>query len=164
MISRSGRAVDDGCELRRLGVTAAALLLAVSAGGCLDSGEALAHTCGAADQRFLQRATLDVTALGVWAQDYRAGDLGPGEVAQEAFDAAQRVTHVKPNDPSLRQAQLYLDGMFTEYGKAVVLSAKGRNAGDRMFRAYSLANYAHDVLAQAQPALQRQGCDVAPLL
>jgi hypothetical protein len=71
---------------------------------------------------------------------------------------------VTPNDPSLRQAQQYLDGMFTEYGKAVVISAKGRDAGGRMFRAYSLANYAHDVLAKAQPALQRQGCDVAPLL
>jgi hypothetical protein len=153
-----------GSELRRLGVTAAALLLAVSAGGCLDSGEALAPRCGASEQRFLQRATPDVTALGVWAQDYRAGDLDADEVAQEAFDAAQRVTHVKPNDPSVREAQLYLDGMFTEYGKAVVLSAKGRNAGDRMFRAYSLANYAHDVLAEAQPALQQRGCDVAPLL
>jgi hypothetical protein len=155
---------DDSCELRRLGVTAAALLLAVTAGGCMGSGETLAHSCAAADQRFLERATLDVTALGVWAQDYRAGDLGAEEVAQEAFDAAKRVTHVKPNDPSLRQAQVYLDGMFMEYGKAVVLSAKGRNAGDRMFRAYSLANYAHDVLAQAQPALQRAGCDVAALL
>jgi hypothetical protein len=163
-LARLPRAPKIGFELRRLGVTAAALLLAVSSGGCLGSSEALAHTCGAADQRFLERATLDVTALGVWAQDYRAGDLGPHEIAQEAFDAAQRVTHVKPNDPSLRQAQLYLDGMFTEYGKAVVLSAKGRNAGNRMFRAYSLANYAHDVLAQAQAPLQRQGCDVAPLL
>jgi hypothetical protein len=150
--------------LRRLGVTAAALLLAVTAGGCVDAGKALTHSCGPADQRFLERATLDVTALGVWAQDYRSGDLAPREVAQEAFDAAQRVTHVTPSDPSLRQAQHYLDGMFTEYGKAVVLSAKGRDAGGRMFRAYSLANYAHDVLAKAQPALQRQGCDVAPLL
>lgn len=136
----------------------------VLASGCLSSGDALAHTCGAADQRFLERATLDVTALGVWAQDYRAGELGADEVAQEAFDAAQRVTHVKPADPSLKQAQVYLDGMFTEYGKAVVLDAKGRDAGGRMFRAYSLANYAHDVLAEAQPALQRQGCDVAALL
>jgi hypothetical protein len=150
--------------LRRVGVTAAALLLAVTAGGCLDTADAGAHSCGAADRRFLERATLDVTALGVWAQDYRAGELAAHEVAQEAFDAAKRVALVKPDDPSLRQAQAYLDGMFTEYGKAVVLSAKGRNAGDRMFRAYSLANYAHDVLAQAQPALQRQGCDVAPLL
>ena len=130
----------------------------------MDSGDALAHVCGAAEQRFLERATLDVTALGVWAQDYRSGDLLAQEVAEEAFDAAKRVTRVKPDDPSLRQAQVYLDGMFTEYGRAVVLSAKGSDAGGRMFRAYSLANYAHDVLAKAQPALQRQGCDVAPLL
>ena len=130
----------------------------------MGSAEATVHTCGAADQRFLQRATLDITALGVWDQDFRSGALAAHELAQEAFDAAKRVTHVRPNDPSLRQAQTYLDGMFNEYGKAVALGAKGRNAGDRMLRAYSFANYAHDVLAKAQPALQRQGCDVAPLL
>jgi hypothetical protein len=33
-----------------------------------------------------------------------------------------------------------------------------------MHRAYGLANFARDVLAQAQPALQREGCNVAPLL
>jgi hypothetical protein len=164
VIAARGAAADDPFELRRLCGTAAALLLAATASGCTHAHDPLAHSCGAADQRFLERATLDVTALGVWAQDYRAGDLGANEVAREAFDAAVRVTHVQPNDPSLRKAQLYLDGMFTEYGKAVMLSAKGRNAGDRMYRAYSLANYAHDVLAEAQPALQRQGCDVAPLL
>ena len=164
MIAASADNADDPSELRRLGVIAAALLLAASASGCMDSRDSLAHTCGAADQKFLQRATLDVTALGVWAQDYRSGELGADEVAQEAFDAAQRVTLVKPNDPSLKKAQIYLDGMFNEYGKAVVLSAKGEDAGDRMFRAYSLANFARDVLAEAQPALQQQGCDVAPLL
>jgi hypothetical protein len=33
-----------------------------------------------------------------------------------------------------------------------------------MYRAYGLANFARDVLAEAQPALQPQGCDVAALL
>ena len=30
--------------------------------------------------------------------------------------------------------------------------------------AFGLANFAHDVLVQAQPALRAQGCDIAPLL
>jgi hypothetical protein len=54
--------------------------------------------------------------------------------------------------------------MFNEYGEAVILHAKGKDAGERMYRAYGLANFARDVLAEAQPALQPQGCDVAALL
>jgi hypothetical protein len=33
-----------------------------------------------------------------------------------------------------------------------------------MMRAYGLANFAHDVLVQAQPALAARGCSVAALL
>lgn len=33
-----------------------------------------------------------------------------------------------------------------------------------MFRAYGLAGFAHDVLVEAQPALQTEGCDAATLL
>jgi hypothetical protein len=33
-----------------------------------------------------------------------------------------------------------------------------------MYRAYGLANFAHDVLVQAQPDLLERGCDVGPLL
>jgi hypothetical protein len=33
-----------------------------------------------------------------------------------------------------------------------------------MYRAYGLANFAHDVLAQAQSELLSKGCDVGPLL
>jgi hypothetical protein len=54
--------------------------------------------------------------------------------------------------------------MFQEYGTAVTIQAKGGDAGERMYRAYGLANFAHDVLAQAQPALYKEGCDVGPLL
>ena len=41
--------------------------------------------------------------------------------------------------------------MFQEYGTAVTMQAKGGDAGERMYRAYGLANFAHDVLTQAQP-------------
>ena len=39
-----------------------------------------------------------------------------------------------------------------------------KDSGERMLRAYGLANFARDVLADAQPALQSDGCDVAALL
>ena len=54
--------------------------------------------------------------------------------------------------------------MFNEYGEAVRLQSEGKEAGERMYRAYGLANFAHDVLAQAQPDLLERGCDVGPLL
>ena len=54
--------------------------------------------------------------------------------------------------------------MFTEYGEAVTLYAEGKDSGEHVFRACGLANFARDVLAEAQPALQQEGCDVAPLL
>lgn len=118
----------------------------------------------ALDQRFLQAANVDVTAFNALADDFRAGRVDSEEVAQEALSAAKRMGRVKPKDPSLRQAQTYLDGMFREYGQAVILHAEGKDAGERMLRAYGLANFARDVLAEAQPALQAEGCDVGPLL
>lgn len=150
--------------MRRIGVTAATLLLALAAAGCGGSTDPRAHSCKAADQRFIQTAGLDLTALGALAADYQRGQAEAEEVADEASNAAARVTHVTPNDPSLQQAQRYLDAMFHEYAAAVQLHARGKDAGERMYRAYGLANFAHDVLAEAQPGLLRQGCDVGPLL
>ena len=147
----------------RVSLIAAALSLAILA-GCGGSRERLAHSCVATDQKFLQTATVDVNAFNKLADGFRSGSIGAEEIALEAFDAAARVGRTEPRDPALRQAQKYLDAMFTEYGEAVTLYAEGKDSGDRMYRAYGLANFARDVLAQAQPALQREGCDVAPLL
>jgi hypothetical protein len=108
--------------------------------------------------------TAAALVLNELASEYRAGEITPEEIAEEALAAAERVAHVEPNDPSLRQAQKYLDAMFTEYGEAVTLDAEGKTSSERMFRAHGLANLARGVLAEAQPALQREGCDVAPLL
>jgi len=155
---------DDPFDLRRISVIAATLFFLAFAAGCSGSSEARGHSCGAADKSFIATASVDVTALGSLTADYQSGLAGPDEVAQEAFDAAERVTHVKPRDPSLRTAQKYLDGMFREYGEAVTLQGKGEDGGERMYRAYGLANFAHDVLAQAQPELLSKGCDVGPLL
>ena len=150
--------------MRRFGLTAAALVLALTASGCGGAQYPLAHSCVATDQKFIATASVNVTAFNALADDFRVGAVEAEEIAEEAFSAADRVANVEPRDPSLRQAQKYLDAMFTEYGEAVTLHAKGENSGERMYRAYGLANFARDVLAEAQPALQHAGCDVAPLL
>jgi hypothetical protein len=154
---------DVHLVLRRLSVLAAALFL-VCTSGCSGAAESHEHSCGATDQKFIQTASVDVTALGSMTADFQSGLADAHDVAQQAFDAAKRVTHVEPHDYSLRTAQRYMDGMFREYGEAVTMQAKGEDAGQRMYRAYGLANFAHDVLVQAQPALLQRGCDVGPLL
>ena len=150
--------------MRRIGVTAATLVLALVSSGCLGSGENLAHKCTATDKRFLATAAVDLTVLGIWTADFNAGEADAEELAQLAFDAAERIGHVQPRDPSLRTAQRYLDAMYTEYGKAITLKAEGKPAGEHVYRAYGLANFAYDLLLAAQPELERKGCSVATLL
>jgi hypothetical protein len=162
-------ALVDGCAdnpsiLRQLGVIAATLVLVALSSGCSRQESVRGHSCGPTDQKFIQTASVDLTGLGELNVDYRSGEAEAKEVAQQAFDASVRVQHADPKDPSLRTAQVYLDAMFQEYGTAVTIRAKGGDAGERMYRAYGLANFAHDVLMQAQPALYEQGCDVGPLL
>jgi hypothetical protein len=155
--------------LRRIGVTAAALTLVLAFGALAvraanGPGDPSAHSCTAMDQSFIQTANVNVTALGALASEFKTGAVEPQAVAREAHDSAERVGHVRPKDPSLREAQTYLGGMFNEYGAAVALLGEGEDASARMHRAYGLANFAREVLVDAQPELQRQGCDVAPLL
>ncbi len=154
--------------MRRIGVTPAALVLAFVIGMAVRGGgteDALAHTCSATDKRFIKTAGTNMTALGVWAEGYKSGEIDAADVARQARDAAKRVKYVKPLDPSLRHAQRLIDAMFIEYGHAVALSAKERaRAGQHMHRAYGLANFARDVLVEAQPELAKHGCDVGPLL
>lgn len=154
--------------MRRIGVTAAALVLAFGVGFALRGGGtegAYAHSCSATDKRFIQAATTDMAALSVWAEGYKAGEIEAEEVARQASDAAKRVGYVKPRDPALKLSQRLINAMFREYGEAVSVGPKERRrAGLHMHRAYGLANFARDVLVEAQPALARHGCDVTPLL
>jgi hypothetical protein len=149
-------------------VTAAALVLAFGIGFAMRGGDgetAYAHSCSATDKRFIQAATTDMTALSIWAEGYKAGELEAEEVARQASDAARRVGYVKPRDPSLKLSQRLINAMFREYGEAVSVGPKEKQrAGLHMHRAYGLANFAREVLTQAQPALAREGCDVTPLL
>lgn len=163
-MARDGCAADYPSILRRIGVIAATLALVALSTGCGGERSAHGHSCGPTDQKFIQTASTDMTGLGVLNADYQSGAVKAKDVSQQAFDASVRIQHADPKDPSLKTAQRYLDAMFQEYGTAVTIQAKGGDAGERMYRAYGLANFAHDVLVQAQPALYKRGCDVGPLL
>ena len=143
------------------------LVLAFVVGFALRRGgeEALAHSCGATDKRFIKTASTNMTGLSIWAEGYKSGEISADEVEREARAAARRIGYVKPRDPALRQAQRLMIPMFDEYGSAVSLADKKRGeAGEHMYRAYGLANFARELLVKAQPALAKHGCDVGPLL
>jgi hypothetical protein len=127
-------------------------------------GGPVSHTCSVTDRAFIDGAKTNVDAVDLWGQQYLDGDAGPAEVAAESARAAKIVGATSPTDPSLAQTRILLVAMFTAYGKAMEQRAKHRDAGDHIFHAYGLANFAHDVLVKAEPALAKRGCDVSPLL
>jgi hypothetical protein len=151
--------------VRRLGLSAALAAFALTAGAGTGTQASAGHSCGARDPRVIQTAGLNMTALGIWASGYQDGEVDPAEMVAQARHAAKRVAYTEPHDPSLRRAQVLIDAMFLEYGDAVAHLASGKpDAGKRMFRAYGLANFAREILVEAQPELAKRGCDVAPLL
>jgi hypothetical protein len=166
-------ASDDGGVLRRIALYGLGLLLAAMlalsyattsrANRAKTSGR-VAHTCSVTDHAFIETAKTNMAAIDLWGQQYLDGDAEPTDVADEAGRAAKIVGATKPTDPSLTQTRKLLVGMFTEYRRAMEAEAKKGDAGDHIFHAYGLANFAHDVLVQAEPALGRRGCDVAALL
>jgi len=105
-----------------------------------------------------------MTALGAWSEDYRSGDATASEVIDEARKAVVRVEKLSPSDPSLQRTQSLVAGMLTEYGRAMTAKSKERDAAPHMYRAYGLANFAHDILTDAAPELRKRGCDVSGLL
>jgi len=143
---------------------ASVLALTYTTSSRAKSGGRVSHTCSVTDRAFIDGAKTNVDAVDLWGQQYLDGDAGPAEVAAEAARAAKIVGAARPTDPSLTQARNLLVAMFTAYRGAMEQSAKHRDAGDRIFHAYGLANFAHDVLLKAEPALAKHGCDVSPLL
>lgn len=105
-----------------------------------------------------------MTSLGAWSQDYLDGDASAGDVVAEADRAQKRVGATEPSDPSLTTTRALMLAMFGEYARAIQAKAHDKDSGKYIFRAYGLANFAHDVLVKAQPALLQRGCDVQPLL
>ncbi len=122
------------------------------------------HTCSVTDRQFIGTAQLNMAALGSLSEDYLHGDAKPADVIDQTKNAVTGLANTNPSDPSLSKTRAIMRAMFIEYGRAIRADAKHRNPGKYIYRAYGLANFAHDVLADAQPALGKRGCDVSPLL
>jgi hypothetical protein len=155
--------------MRRIGLTAAGLLAMVTiALALVTSGRArpnlAIHTCSATDRQFIETARTNMTALGLWSEQYESGDAGGAALVKQARAGAKIVRATGPTDSSLQQTRRLLVGMLTEYARAVQLQDRHGDAGPHMYRAYGLANYAHTVLMRAEPPLFKLGCDIRPLL
>ena len=113
---------------------------------------AVIHTCSATDRQFIDTAQLNMAALGSLSEDYLHGNAKPDDVILETQSAVDGLLNTGPSDPSLSKT------------RAIRADKHHHDPGKYIYRAYGLANFAHDVLAQAQPALAKRGCDVSPLL
>jgi hypothetical protein len=122
------------------------------------------HTCSPTDHQFIDVAQLNMAALGSASEDYLRGDQKAKSVIDSADTSLMNVKATYPSDPSLSKTRAILSAMFVEYGKAIRAHVKHQDAGRYIYRAYGLANFAHDVLAQAEGPLKLRGCDITPLL
>ena len=137
------------------------LLVLVRPGGGEDRAAA---RCTPTDRKFIREAGLNMTVVGNAGREYLLGDAKAKDVIEDASRAAAIIAATSPSDPSLQRMRLLLRGMFTEYGRTIRARSKNRDAGPYMFRAYGLANFAHEILTEARPGLVAAGCDVSPLL
>jgi hypothetical protein len=153
--------VRTGLIAAGLASLAAVVLLS---GGGRGRSATVDHTCSATDKQFIAKTELSMTALGIWGDDYRRGEATAAEVVAEARRATVRVQMLNPSDPSLRETKTFMAGMLAEYGRAMLAKSKQKDASSHMYRAYGLANFAHDTLVDAEPELRRRGCDVSSLL
>lgn len=129
-----------------------------------NSNAAVSHTCSATDRQFLGTAQLNMAALGTLSQDYLQGAAEADEVILQTDSAITSLSNTNPSDPSLSKTRGILRAMFLNYGRAIRADKHHKDPGAYIYRAYGLANFAHDVLAKAKPALAKRGCDVSPLL
>jgi hypothetical protein len=166
-----GRGCADNWGVKPRITAAAGLAVAIFATGSLllllgGNGKAAVvhHTCSATDRQFLGAAQLNMAALGTLSSDYLQGDAKADDVIMETDSAILSLRNTDPSDPSLSKTRAILRAMFLEYGRAIRADKHHHDPGKYIYRAYGLANFAHDVLTQAQPALAQRGCDVTPLL
>ena len=129
-----------------------------------NSNAAVRHTCSATDRQFLGAAQLNMAALGSLSQDYLQGDAKADDVILQTDSAVTSLLNTNPSDPSLSKTRTILRAMFLNYGRAIRADEHHHDPGKYIYRAYGLANFAHDVLSNARPALAERGCDVSPLL
>jgi hypothetical protein len=124
----------------------------------------IVHTCSATDRQFIDAAQLNMASLSSESEDFLHGDAKASQVIAEAHSALQSIRNTGPSDPSLARTRLILSAMFVEYGKAIRADQQHKDPGKYIYRAYGLANFAHDILARAQGPLKQRGCNVSPLL
>jgi len=122
------------------------------------------HTCSATDRQFLRVAAADVEAVQLMGQSYAAGEGDAASVVSAARDGALTVERTAPRDAALKRVRIFVHGMFSEYGRAIRAREQGEDAAGHMYRAYSLANFAHTSIEAARPGLTRSGCQISPLL
>src|SRR5438046_440232 len=147
------------------GLLSAVLVLSVTTLFVGGTGSAqIRHTCSPTDRQFIDVAQLNMASLSSSAEDFLHGSSKAEAVIDTAGSALQNVNGTYPEDPSLAKTRAILGAMFVEYGKAIRADSKHRDPGSYIYRAYGLANFAHDVLAQAEQPLKQRGCDVSPLL
>jgi hypothetical protein len=125
---------------------------------------AVVHTCSATDRQFIGVAQLNMAALGSLSEDYLRGDAKADDVIQQTQSSVVVMHNTNPSDPSLSKTRAILRAMFVEYGRAIRADKQKKDPGKYIYRAYGLANFAHDILQNAKPALAKRGCDVSPLL
>jgi hypothetical protein len=109
-------------------------------------------------------AQLNMAALGSLSEDYLHGDAKPAEVIDQTQSAVLGLGNTNPSDPSLSKTRAIMRAMFVEYGRAVRADEHHKDPGKYIYRAYGLANFAHDLLSHERSPLAAQGCDVTPLL
>lgn len=122
------------------------------------------HTCSATDRKFIREARVNMVAVSSVGRDYVAGKGRAKDVIEDATRAAAVLAATRPTDQSLERARVLMAAMFREYGLAIRERSRNREAAPHMYRAYGLANFAHEILTSAEPELRRRGCDVSGLL
>ena len=156
--------VRSGLLAAGLVLLAASILLPAAVGRAQAERPDIVHTCTATDRDFIKAAQSNIAALGLWGEEYVSGEATAREVIKEAEGAEAVIRRTGPRDGSLRKAQLLMRAMFTEYARAIRAKSKNKDAAGHMYRAYGLANFARDVLLEAEPELRKRGCDVSALL
>ena len=157
------RVVRLGLTAAGLVLFAASILLPAAVGRAQPEAE-IVHTCTATDRDFIKTAQSNIAALGLWGDEYVRGEATAREVIGEAEDAETLIRRTGPRDGSLRRARMLMRAMFLEYARAIRAKSKNKDAAEHMYRAYGLANFARDVLIDADPELRKRGCDVSSLL
>jgi hypothetical protein len=122
------------------------------------------HVCGALDRQFIRAAALSTAELALLGQDYLAGNMSARDALAQTRNASLRLNVSAPRDPSLKLTRILMQEMLDEYGKAIQAKAKGRSPGRHIYRSYSFAYYARQVLTDARPLLEPKGCSVGDLL